>query len=771
MSKNDTEGLVLVLDIGESMSTKINRTTSYLQSCVDIIQMIVQRKMFQSSKDEIGLVVFGGDETDNELWDGSSDDFRHVSLVRCLSIVDWEMLDYVQNKISVSNVSGDVLDGILVALNHFCEDLNKKKTFKEKRVIVLTDFSSSSNDDSKLKEISQYLTKKSIRLDFISPFNDEDANRDEIQNDQAKSSRDNNENDKKQMTIDQKKTLNLLNNLCELAEGCLFSLNETLSLLSTYQAKTIKSTGTKYQMTIGENFTLPIVSMIKCKENKPDIFRFKKVFAKDENVELKIDRARFTKDDEQRDLNDKADTVDAFKYGSTYVPIDSETVTLKLQAEKCFHILGFTKSQNVHKYYFIGDSVNQILPDLNSGPEVEEAFVNMIRAMYEEDVIGIVRKVFNSRSNPEMGCLIPHITKEATSLFYISLPFDEDLKKITLQSFTSLKKFKPSENQLKLMDELIESMDLSKKVDDDDDDDEQAYDPHLVFNPFVQRMFQSIALRATNPNEELPNFDEHMTNTYLKRIDSRVRNDNTQNILKRCLNEFKLKELMKKNKKNEENIFEKTSVENKEEVDLVSVADENLTDILQSSSDNNKVKKVGTVNPVGDFRILAEKILSLDTTEAKEEFDQICLQIQIIIKDLFDESLRQANSFNDIDLDDMTVFSFQEKSFNCIKIMREYSLKLNCHSEFNSYLKTFKIYLINESLKIKTARHVENFWQNFFRSNNLGLITNLECPDSDVGSDAADNFLKCLIEKSNSSTIFNKEAIQKEEVEDLLDLM
>lgn len=769
MSKNETEGLVLVLDIGESMSTKINRTTTYLQSCVDIIQMIVQRKMFQSSKDEIGLVVFGGDETDNELWDGSSDDFRHVSLARCLSVVDWEMLDYVQNKISVSNISGDVLDGILVAINHFSEELNKKKTFIEKRIIVLTDFSSSSNDDLKLTEIKQNLTKKSIRLDFISPFNEGDANRDEKQNDQPKSSSNNNENEKKQMSIAQIETLELLNNLCEIAEGCLFSFDETLSLLSTYQARTIKSTGTKYQMTIGEKFSLPIVSMIKCKENKPEIFRFKKVFAKDENVELKTDRARFTKDDEQRDLNDKTDTVDAFKYGSTYVPIDSEAVSLKLQSEKCFNVLGFTKSENVNKYYFIGDSVNQILPDINSGPEVEEAFVNMVRAMYEEDVIGIVRKVFNSRSNPEMGCLIPHITKEATCLFYLSLPFNDDLKKLSLQSFTSLKKFKPNENQLKLVDDLIESMDLSKKI--DDDEEEEAYDPHLVFNPYVQRMFQSFALRATNPAEELPNFEENITNTYLKRIDSRVRNDNTQNILKRCLDEFSLKELVKKNKKNEENIFEKTNVEIKNEVDIECVSDENLTDILQSSLDSNKVKKVGTVNPVGDFRILAEKILSLNTTEAKEEFDQICLQTQIIIKDLFDESLRQANSFNDADLDDMAVFSFQEKSFNCIKVMREYSLKLNCHIEFNSYLKTFKIYLINESLKIKVARHVENFWLNFFKSNNLGLITNLECADSDVDSDAAESFLKCLIEKSNSSSVINQGSEQKEEVEDLLDLM
>lgn len=112
---------------------------------------------------------------------------------------------------------------------------------------------------------------------------------------------------------------------------------------------------------------------------------------------MKIDRARFTKDDEQRDLDDKTDVVDAFKYGSTYVPIDNDSDTLKLKVEKCFSMLGFTKSENVKRYYYLGDSVNQIVPDAAAGEECEEAFVNMVHAMYVEGVYGLVRKVFNNK--------------------------------------------------------------------------------------------------------------------------------------------------------------------------------------------------------------------------------------------------------------------------------------------------------------------------------------------------------------------------------------
>lgn len=150
----EMEGLVLLLDVSASMTTKLRHSsTSYLQSCADTIQMIVQRKLFQMSKDELALVLFGTVETANELWDGESDHYRHVSVARPLSIVDWKLLEFVQDKLAASTLDGDVLDGLLVASNHFHEDVNRIKAFKDKRIIVFTDFSSNVEDNDDLKSI------------------------------------------------------------------------------------------------------------------------------------------------------------------------------------------------------------------------------------------------------------------------------------------------------------------------------------------------------------------------------------------------------------------------------------------------------------------------------------------------------------------------------------------------------------------------------------------------------------------------------------------
>ena len=63
--------------------------------------------MFSQSKDEICLVLFGTEDTANDLADGES--YEHVTLARPLGLVNWELLQYMENDIHPSNVSGDCI--------------------------------------------------------------------------------------------------------------------------------------------------------------------------------------------------------------------------------------------------------------------------------------------------------------------------------------------------------------------------------------------------------------------------------------------------------------------------------------------------------------------------------------------------------------------------------------------------------------------------------------------------------------------------------------
>ncbi len=220
--------------------------------------------------------------------------------------------------------------------------------------------------------------------------------------------------------------------------------------------------------------------------------------------------------------------------------------------------------------------------------------------MYLDDVYAIVRRVFSSRSSPELGALIPAMENGQQCLYYIQIPFEDDVRKFTLDNFNNSKKYKPTEKQLNLIDELIDSMDLTVKKepkdegvcdDEDEEEEEEPYDPHLTFNPYIQRMFQSIALKATNPDNDLPDFENHLTATHLARIGEKIRTSKTVNILKRCAEEFPIKIDMKKMKKQEENIFHQNEANNDKANDEETSKETKVEEIVKEEEPIAEVKK------------------------------------------------------------------------------------------------------------------------------------------------------------------------------------
>lgn len=105
---------------------------------------------------------------------------------------------------------------------------------------------------------------------------------------------------------------------------------------------------------------LHICTYIQVKENKPAIFRLKKVYARDPTTEIKVDRGRYTKDEQDEEL-DKEELTDGFRYGTTFVPISKETLDdMKYRSEKCFSIIGFSDANNVSRTFDQHHAVNDI---------------------------------------------------------------------------------------------------------------------------------------------------------------------------------------------------------------------------------------------------------------------------------------------------------------------------------------------------------------------------------------------------------------------------
>ncbi len=224
MTRNEKEALILLLDVSMSMSTQfVNSASTYLQTCLDIVQMIIQRKIFQSSKDEISLILYGTNETANDLWTSKSDQYTHIVMARPLSEVDWKLLEYVQ-KINSTLLDGDVLDALTVAIDHLHNQSLKCK-YKERRIILFTDYSSPSNDNN-IGEIQDALKSDEIRLDIINPFNDQASSIEDGNASNTQSQVQNNAFKTKQMTKEQENNQKMLANILSEIDGCIYSFSE-----------------------------------------------------------------------------------------------------------------------------------------------------------------------------------------------------------------------------------------------------------------------------------------------------------------------------------------------------------------------------------------------------------------------------------------------------------------------------------------------------------------------------------------------------------------
>lgn len=175
-------------------------------------------------------------------------------MARPLSLVDWKLLEFIQNNLAPSTINGDVIDALIVASNHFAEDSNKSKVFKDKRIIIFTDFSASAEDADDLDGILHNLRKHDIRIDVISPFSesDEDENESKMQNGNTSSDNDAttpkkkaHQTETKSITKQQKEIQAILRKTCTHTDGSLYSFSEALKVLSVYQAKSVRSAGTK----------------------------------------------------------------------------------------------------------------------------------------------------------------------------------------------------------------------------------------------------------------------------------------------------------------------------------------------------------------------------------------------------------------------------------------------------------------------------------------------------------------------------------------------
>ncbi|CAF4451221.1 unnamed protein product, partial [Rotaria sp. Silwood2] len=713
------EALALVVDVGIGMSQAAPGHDTPLQLASDILQMIVQRKMFQESKDELALILYGADESNNDLAD--EDNYRNINVVFPLSPANWHLFEEIQ-KIKPGSNPADLVDAIVVAADHLRRETEGKHGFAAKRVMLFTNAATTFSDHS-LKTILDSLRRQDIIVDAIGPTwgqpDEEDENEENHPNSPMETNGQENGDEnsdaarpttngsrhqtpKKPLTQQQQTGIRVIGEIVNTTEGTLFTFREALTILSVHQSKIVKPTATKYIMQLAD-LQLHICTYIQVKDNKPGIFRLKKVYARDPTTEIKVDRGRYTKDEQDQEI-EKEELTDGFRYGTTFVPINKETLDeMKYQSEKCFAVIAFSEANMMRRSLYLGDTVYEVIAE--SGFEEEaQAFAGLVQAMYETNTVAIVRKCFSQRSAPELGFLRPHIAHDHICMYYVKLPFAEDLRGFEFDNLEATKRNQVNDEQLKCIDNLITTMDLTHA----DRCGDEAFRPELVFNPYIQRMFQSIARRAVTPDEPLS-----LSNTIMEMNDTLLRSitGKSKRILNTIHEKFALRDTDRRQKittgdalfGNVDSAAKRARLDENENIEepTATTADSASFESQAAAKKKAAIRNVGTLTPVEDFKLLIE--------QGSPSFAEVCKQMCNIILELV------HNSHGD---------ALFEKAFQCLQCLREICINKLEPKIFNDL----------ESLLKKQASTIDgrkDFWQKII-DEKLSLITNEECVESNV---------------------------------------
>ncbi|XP_030708532.1 X-ray repair cross-complementing protein 5 [Globicephala melas] len=724
--------VVLCMDVRFAMSNSVPGEESPFELAKKVVTMFVQRQVFAESKDEIALVLFGTDGTENAL--AGEGQYQNITVHRHLMLPDFDLLEDIESKIQPGSQQADFLDALIVCMDLIQQETVGKK-FEKRHIEVFTDLSSPFSRDQ-LGIIIHNLKKSGISLQFFLPFpvGKEDGTGDggdgNLLSDHHGSSF-----PPKGISEQQKEGIRMVKKVMMSLEGEdgleeIYSFSESLRQLCVFKKIERRSMPWPCQLTIGSNLSIKIVAYKSILQE-----RVKKCWTVvDARTQKKEDIQRETvyclNDDDETEVP-KEDTIQGFRYGSDIIPfskVDEEQMKYKSEG-KCFSVLGFCRSSQVHMKYFMGNQVLKVFATKDD-EAAAVALSSLIHALDELDMVAVVRYAYDRRANPQVGVAFPYIRDAYECLVYVQLPFMEDLRQYMFSSLKNNRKCTPTEAQLSAVDALIDSMSLVKK-DEEEGTIEDLFPTSKIPNPQFQRLFQCLLHRALHPQEPLPPIQQHVLNMLDPPTEVTAK---CQVPVSKIKTLFPLTEVLKKKDQvTAQDIFPDNHEEGPTSKKLKTEGDEAHFSV--SSLAEGSVTRVGSVNPAENFRVLVR--------QKKTSFEEASHQL-----------INHIEQF--LDTNETLYFM---KSMDCIRVFREEAIQFSEEQHFNSFLKALR-----EKVEVKQLNH---FWEIVIQDG-ITLITKDEASGSSVTAEEAKKF---LAPKENPDEDTAAVCEEGGDVDDLLDLI
>ncbi|BBN01732.1 ATP-dependent DNA helicase 2 subunit 2 [Marchantia polymorpha subsp. ruderalis] len=706
MARNK-ETLILLVDIGPSMHP-------HLDYAARAISALVQRKIVHNKHDEVGLVFFGANDTDNEL-SSELGGYEDIVVLRPIAVVSEELAQAV-DQFSKEYGTSDFMDAMVVAM-----DLIVKKCAAgskgNKRIYLITD------GESPVKEPEE--GTKSEQVELL---------RNQLQMHNiildAVVIRLKGENGALESKASQENEF-LLRSFADGTMGDLVLVESYTTLLGAVKSRSVSPT-TLYRgdLELTPNMSIKVWVYKKVSSERMPTLRIysDKAPLLDTTAthEVKFDIEYKSSVDLDVSIAPEQ-RIKAYKYGPQYVPISSkEEEALKFRTEKGLKVVGFTDKSNVPRHYFMKET-NVFVPELRNTRSTL-AISCLARAMEAEGKVAIVRCVWRAgQANVALGVLTPCLGSDdsvADCFYFNNIPFSEDLREFAFASFKDRPSTQqPTRLQQEAADALVQMMDLVPYP------GQEFLMPERTVNPVLQRFYSFLHLKSVNPEAAVPPLDKALQiiiqpeERFIQKVDFMLQTFKEQFQLIRST----------QTEKGGRKFWKDRLGENEAALpgeDLLQIEDgKPLTFEFLTGK---KVEQVGSLNPVEDFEALL----------ARRDSDQWVTKAIKGMKKIITDLLNSAYNGNTY-----------EKAVTCLIALRRGCVIQEEPSDFNTFLEEI-------SNRCRGKRQ-NDFWE-LVTAKNLTLISKDETPDSDVTQEEAASFLSRV---QNSGHV--SEGVPEEEVDEI----
>ncbi|GAY41995.1 hypothetical protein CUMW_063540 [Citrus unshiu] len=596
------EALLLLLDVSPSMH-------SVLPDVEKLCSRLIQKKLIYGKNHEVGVILFGTEETENELTKEVGG-YEHVKVLQDIKVVDGHLVqslkhlpqgtcagDYAAYSHLCSALTLVVLDAIVVGVDMLIKKYGE--TYKgKKHLCLITDALCPLKDpdvgtkEDQVSTIARQMVAFGLRMKNIvvrASLSGEPHMRVIIEND------------------------NLLNIFSKKSSAKTLFVDSTTSLRGARKTRDISPvTIFRGDLELSEKMKIKVWVYKKTGEEKfPTLKKYSdKAPSTDKFAthEVKVDYEYKSVEDPSKVVPPEQ-RIKGYRYGPQVVPISSaEWEAVKFKPEKSVKLLGFTDASNILRHYYMKDVNLFIAEPGNSRATV--AVSALARAMKEMNKVAIVRCVWRQgQQSVVVGVLTPNVSEKINipdSFYFNVLPFAEDVREFQFPSFSKFPvSWQPNEQQQEAADNLVKMLDLAPSGKGEILQPELTPNPALELiadNVYRQRFYHHLELKSEHQDAAPPPLDDS-----LKKI---TEPDPTllaesQSAIDAFCGQFVIKENPKLKKSTRRFLREKPSGSDEPNGDG-SVSDAQAVNSMESKPVVT-VDKIGDLTPIQDFEAMMSR--------------------------------------------------------------------------------------------------------------------------------------------------------------------